>query len=117
MSIILGLVSMTRQRFDPTVLVDGEATPRTQTDSLFDGSPQPMNGKDREVFPDGARVVDMKKIYTAQGILRTVDEYDGTEADRVVLNGKTYEVIHVDDTHNVIPHDRVYILRVDPSAL
>ena len=109
---LLGEETLTRRRISGPTYVAGRPTGETSADTAFQGSVQPMNGRDLEVLEEGLRSRDGRKIYCPRGTLRSVDQHAGTQADLVVLDGALYQVIHVDDSHPLIEHDRAYVVRV-----
>ncbi|MEN0065939.1 MAG: hypothetical protein AAGA48_27610 [Myxococcota bacterium] len=87
------------------------------TESTFMGSLQPLAGRDRQVLPEGVRASASRKIYCLQGTLRTDDQHSGVSADEVIdAQGRIYTVIHVDDAHPLLPHERVYLQRKREEA-
>lgn len=108
----LGEITLTRRRFDASTLVAGRAVPGASADSTFLGSLQPFRGRDRQVLPEGVRAYDGRKVYCPIGTLRTANQHDGTPADQVLFGAIALTVVHVDDDHRLIPHDRVYLVRV-----
>lgn len=112
----LGERTHTRRRYAADTWVSGEAVRGSSTDTLFLGSVQPMRGKDREVLPEGIRSADLRKVYCDKGTLRTEDQQTGTKADEVVVDGVVYTVVHVDDSHELIPHDRAYLQKKQEGA-
>lgn len=58
----------------------------------LDCAVQPLRGRDLQNLPEGKHASDLRKIY-CETTLRTVDETAGTPADRISIDGDTYEVI------------------------
>jgi hypothetical protein len=112
----LGDREHTRRRYAPDTWVEGEVVRGASVDTPFMGSVQPMRGKDREVLPEGIRSADLRKIYCDRGTLRTEDQGAGEKADEVVVDGRVYVVVHVDDSHELIPHDRAYLQKKQEGA-
>ena len=112
----LGDRALTRRRFDGGGYVDGRPTTPASTDTDFQGSLQPMRGKDRQVLPEGLRQRDGRKVYCDRGVLRVDDQDDGTLADQVLVDGRPYTVVHIDSDHPLIPHDHVLIVRTQEGS-
>lgn len=75
--------------------VNGAFVPGATTTLVVLGSVQPLNGRELENLPEGQRVKESIKIYTATE-LKTVDEVNQIKADVVIDGGKRYEVQTVD---------------------
>lgn len=114
----LGESTLTRRRYAAgSIGADGRWTEGVTTDATFRGSVQPLSGKDMAILSEGLRAKVTRKVYAPRGTLRTVDQHDGDRSDRVVDgDGLVYEVVHVDDAHPLIPHDRAYLTRVQEGA-
>lgn len=113
---LLGERDLVRRRFGTPTYVDGRPTTGTPADTTFRGSVQPMNGRDRQVLPEGVRAMDGKKVYCPRGTLRVDDQHAGISADQVLIDSVPYVVFHVDDEHPLIGHDRSYVMRVREGA-
>jgi len=111
----LGETTLTRRRFAAPSYVAGRPVPGAATDTTFVGSVQPLNGRDRQVLPEGLRQRRGYKVYCPRTTLRTDDQHAGTSADHVIRSGDTYTVVHVDGAHPLIEHDRAYIVRVQEA--
>ena len=111
----LGDRALVRRRFAAGTYTAGRYAAGSSTDTPFTGSLQPLKGEEREVLPEGVRVTDSRKIYTDPGVLRTDGQPGDPPADHVIVDGVAYVVVHVDDPHPLIEHDRVYITRVQES--
>lgn len=105
----------TRRRYAPDTWVDGEPVRGVATDDPFLGSVQPLRGRDRENLPEGIRSADLRKVYCDRYTLRTEDAA-GEKADEVVVDGVVYTVVHVDDSHELIEHDRAYLQKKPEGA-
>ena len=94
---------------------DGRYNPGGTTDTDITASVQPLSGRDRQKLPEGDRTRHGKKVYTFETsiLFRTVDQHGQELADRFVIGGVVYEAYHVDDEHPLIPHTRLFLLRVD----
>lgn len=113
----LGQHTLTRRRYaagayDST----GTWVPGAVTDTTFVGSLQSLGGRDRQVMPEGIRTSVTLKVYCPNGTLRTADQHTGEAADEVIDGALTLTVIHVDDAHPLLPHQRVYLQRKREEA-
>ena len=111
----LGDIDLTRRRTDPGTRTAGRFTPGATTDTSFRGSVQPMGGRDREVLPEGLRQSDGRKVYTDRGTLRTSNQHTKEPADQVLIGSVAYTVVHVDDSHELLPHDRAFLVRAQEA--
>lgn len=109
----LGERALTRRRLGGGAHVAGRWVPGDPTDTTFKGAVQPLSGRDREVLPEGIRQAARRKVYCARGTLQTDDPTasPAVEADRVIDGTEVWVVVHVDNAHEVIPHDRAYLVR------
>ncbi len=112
MSYLLGAEPVTRLRYGAATVTDHEVTRPAPTSSTVRASVQPMNGEDVQLLPEGNRHADMLKLYT-KSELRTADQHAGTPADRVVIDGKTYEVKESARYRTHQRHYRAVVARVD----
>jgi hypothetical protein len=113
---LLGERSLTRRRIAAQTWDDGVATPGASADTPFLGSLQPMSGDDRQVLLEGLRSKRGRKVYAPRNTLRTEDQHGGVPADQVVDGTTVYTVIHVDNDHPLLEHDRAYLVRVQEVA-
>lgn len=113
---LLGEQTLTRRRRGAPTWATGRHTPAAASDTTFRGSVQPMKGDERQVLPEGVRSLQAKKVYCARGTLRTEDQHAGVPADEVLIGAEVYTVVHVDDSHPLIPHDRAYLVRTQEAA-
>lgn len=88
------------------------------TDTTITASIQPLKGEDMEELPEARRESEGYKMYTSTQV-RTVQEAGSDQnADRVVFNGKEYEVHQVNpwqnnSNFNIVNHYKYLILRID----
>ena len=111
---LLATRPMTRQRFATagTWGTDGLKTEPASTDTTIQATgPQPLSGTDLATLTEAERATDMRKIYS-ETELRTLSQHDDRAADRVVIDGVTYEVRKVSEQTAVIPHWRALIVRL-----
>lgn len=91
----------------------GKYTPGTSSSIQFTASVQPLSGREKLTLPEGVREKVEYKLYTDFQLL-TVDEKTSKNADRVVLFGKTYEIVKVEIWQNkVIPHYKALASLID----
>lgn len=118
---LLGSTTLTRRRYGVTTW-DGNGDPvQSSTDSTFTGSAQPASSRDIERLPEGERSKATIKVYAVSTTLRTVEQADGTLADRVVVpSGSlagTYEVAQAQDyPTGPLPHCRAICTRMREAA-
>ena len=76
---------------------DGTYTPggETTVDILCNIQPFRM-GDVQKTLPEGLRAEDAVIVYT-ETLLRTVDQFDGTKADQIELDGRRYEALNVEN--------------------
>lgn len=108
---------LTRRRFGATTY-DGDGEPtQSSTDTTFTGSAQPASSRDIERLPEGERSRATIKVYAVSASLRTVEQADGTLADRVIVPSGpisgTYEVAQAQDyPTGLLPHCRAICTRL-----
>ena len=109
---ILGKETATRYRFgaesrDPDT---GRTTKPTPTESVFRGSFQPLDGKERDALPEGVRASETLKVYT-KSELRTADQHSNTPADEVEYNGRRFVVYAMDRYPKLLAHFKGLLIR------
>jgi len=92
----------------------GVYAPGAPTDTIISGSVQPLEGKDRQLLPEGERHRDGKKVYTKTA-LSPVDQYLATNAQHLIIDTIEYEVHNVKQQRSVIPHFKALVLRIQES--
>ena len=107
----LGDREHTRRRYAADTYVDGRVVAGASADSPFQGSVQPLRERDRQVLPEGLRSGDLRKVYCDRNTLRTENQHTGEKADEVLVDGVVYTVVHTDDAHELIEHQRAYLTR------
>lgn len=112
MSYLLGQEPATRLRYSAVSVSDFEVTRPTPSSTPIRGSIQPADGEEVQLLPEGNRHADMLAFYTKTE-LRTADQHAGTPADRVIFDGKTYEVKSVAHHRTHLRHFKALIARVD----
>jgi len=71
-------------------------------------SVQPATGRDRELFPEGVRTEEVKKLY-CQDELQTDSEDGKTKADELVIGTERYKVISCQKhAEGVLNHYKVF---------
>jgi hypothetical protein len=115
---MLGERALERIRRASDSYVAGVLTPGAASSSPFNGSVQPMSGSDRALMKEGGttRTGRGKKIYCPQGTLQAGDHQAGVAADVVRIDGVDYTVVHVDNEHPLIGHDRAYVVLVTEAG-
>lgn len=111
---LLGARAMTRQRFATagTWGSDGLKTEPSSTDTTIQATgPQPLSGVDLKTLTEAERASDLRKIYS-ETELRTLNQHDDRAADRIVIDGVTYEVRKVFPQPAIIPHWKALIVRL-----
>ena len=63
--------------------------------------------------PERAR--DPLKLYTVSDV-QTTDQYAGTQADHLLIDGAWYKVLNVGPRHSLLPHVKVIAIRVQESG-
>ena len=109
---LLGSRPMTRLRFATagTWGTDGLNTQPAATSSTIAATgPQPLNGVELASLEEGERSSSMSKIYS-ETELRTLSQHTQLAADRVVIDGETYEVRAVSPQPAIIPHWKAFIV-------
>ena len=104
------------QTIDTGQYINGKwvpGTPDEVSDPNFEiqTSLQPISGEDLEILPEGMRT---KKGYTLypNTELRTVDQSNNIEADKVVINDEDYLVIKIFPwQNNLINHYKCLVIR------
>lgn len=108
---LLGERELTRRRYEAPTWEDGRPVAGDSDDTTFRGSVQPTTGRDRHVLPEGIRASDGRKVYCDRGTLRVEDQHAGTPGDEVVIDSDVFTVVHVDSEHELLEHDRAYLVR------
>lgn len=109
---------VTLRRPAPGSYVNGRWVEGATTDSTITASIQPLTGEDMEELPEARRESEGYNMYTSTQV-RTVQEAGSNQnADRIVFNGKEYEVHQVRPWQNntnftIVNHYRYFILRID----
>ena len=76
--------------------IDGVWTPGTSNSFKVLCSPQQPTPKELQNLPEGERDKSVYKFITNKPV-RTVNDRDGTPADKIRFNGKDYKIISVSD--------------------
>lgn len=114
---ILGKEPATIYRYPPSTRdPDTGRTVEPEPEEIgFQGSFQPLDGKDREVLPEGVRHSETLKVYTRTA-LRTADQYDGSQADEVLYDGRRFVVYHVERYPRLLRHYKALLIRKQERA-
>lgn len=98
-------------RYGAGSYVEGEHTEGTASTFDIKASVQPMSGRELMKLPEGERTQDNLVVLTASE-LRT---REGTaQADRLSIDGATYEVLGVEDWYSEGGFYRAHVRRVTP---
>lgn len=102
-------------RLAPGAYVNGEWVPGTSSVIAMQATIQPMTGEDQFTLPEGRRLGDYIKVYTATAI-QPVNETTGQQPDRLEWRGHTYECVQVDVRQmDVIPHYKAVFSKVSQA--
>jgi hypothetical protein len=113
---LLGEREHTRRRYASGSYADGRWVRGAATDTTFLGSVQVLRGRDRQVLPEGQRSLDGRKVYCDRGTLRTEDQHAGLSADEVLVDGVRFTVVHLESEHELIEHEKAWLIRVQEGA-
>ena len=105
-----------RRATGPTTYVDGVAVPAATVDYPIYVSFQPMGSHQMMTLPEGDRERDPHKGYTTTMAVNTVNQYDGTPPDLVVVGGIVYQVRGVNEENAVLPNSKLIFLRVQETV-
>lgn len=115
---ILGSQPVTRQRFAAgAVSAAGRWTEGATTSTTILASVQPATGRQLQRLPEGLRERVELMAFT-ETELRTADQATGLSADRIVVDGETYQVAHVRHwpTFGPLPHYEAALERFDETG-
>lgn len=104
--------SVTRKRRAAGSLSDGVFTPGAETSTTITASVQPVSGREVLRLPEGLRTREVVVAFSMSE-LRAADEVAGTQPDRLVWRGSTYEVQSVEHWPVVGGHYRAVAVRVE----
>ena len=117
---ILGAEPITlRRATGPTTGPDanGLPIPAATADTTISASWQPLSGPEMQTLPLGDRARSPHWACTTT-VLNTVDQYDGTPPDLLVVDGIAYQIRNT-STYGAeapIPHTEVLALRVQETS-
>lgn len=89
---------------------DGRTTETTTSTTAITASVQPANGDDLATLPEGERVRKARKFYTETAVSA------GPPANRIVVDGETYEIRHVERERSVLAHYKAIGVKVDEAS-
>lgn len=115
---MLGIEDITRVRYAAGAWgSNGRWTPGAATSTTIEASVQPASGKVLATLPEGERSRDPRTIFTFDP-LRVASQFDGTDADRLTIDGASYEVRELTDWRTAAPiaHYEALALRVQESG-
>lgn len=106
-------VSMILRHKTEGTYVKGVWNECSSIDVNFTGTFQPANGKELELLPEGKRNHSIYKIFAnLTNDFTSFDDLKQLEADNIIYNGSTYQVIKVEKWDNgLIPHWEFYVER------
>jgi hypothetical protein len=113
---LLAPVTVTRQRFGPSVTVDGYAQPTTPVETAIVAALCPTPDRVRQNLPDGYRSATLITLVSYSEIIGADDVAD-TMPDRLVSDTGTYEVVRVERAPAFLgqpEHWRVTAAQVQP---
>lgn len=111
---LLGAEPATLIRFEASALgTDGRQVRGSgvSTPIMMTG-PQPVRGDELNQFPELDSAIKLVKGYTKSEV-RTLDETAKTAPDRITKDGVTYEVHRVERQPAIIPHYKLWLVRLD----
>lgn len=115
---ILGQQAVTLTRYAASTRgADGRATPGATTITTIYASVQPTSGRDLERLPEGLRSRESRTAYTSSPVA-TADQVLGIQADRITVDGSTFEVYQVQawPSSGPLPHYKVLLLELAESG-
>ena len=115
---ILGAEPITlRRATGPTTGPDanGSPVPAPTVDTTISASWQPLNGPEMQTLPLGDRARSPHWACTT-AVLNTVDQFDGTPPDLLVVDGIVYQIRQTGTYRKVLPHTEVLALRVQETS-
>lgn len=94
--------------------VDGEPVRGAEETLSAPASIQPLTPNERLLLPEHVRTRETVKMYM-ETLVRTLDEKNNLLADRIIHDGKTYEVQGVENWHigTDLPHYKVICVKLD----
>lgn len=105
--------AMTYTRLAAGTRVDGHWVEGAGVAATFYASKQPASGEDLQALPEGRRAGSVYALFTDTA-LRTADPENQVNADRVPIDGRDYEVLHVEPWQNgVLSHYKILVGRVN----
>jgi len=110
--------TLTVTRYSAGSLVKGrwvEGTPSTFT---IKASVQPLRGKDIELLPEGRRTGFSQVLFTDTELKIITEGATPVNADRVSIDGSSFEVLHVEPWNNLgtLNHYRAIVTREGAKA-
>lgn len=109
---------ITLRRFSAGSYVNGVWVEGTPTDSTITASIQPITGEEMQELPLARRESESYKMYTSTKVETVEEAGSNLNADRVLFNGKEFEVHLVNpwqnnSNFNIVNHYEYFILRID----
>ena len=104
-------ITLERRSAPDTVGPDGRAILGATQVSTIRAAVQPARGRDLRYLTEGLRQTVELVVYIHER-LRTADPETGRNADRLVIDGERFEVVHVESHRSGIAHDKAFIRRL-----
>jgi hypothetical protein len=103
---LFGNVDFVQISFDPGHRVEGSWVEGEKHETAFKGTWQPASGQALQLLPEGKRNREVYKVFAPIALTFTAaDDDKGTSGDRVIYQGKEYEVSAAAKWDNgLIPH-------------
>ncbi len=91
----------------------GTMSPVARTDIPITGTIQPLSGNDQSILPEGYRVDEARVLYSSADV-KTVDQYNATEADRIIIDAIVYQAqtVFPRRPRSLIRHTKTLLLRL-----
>jgi len=109
---ILGLMPVTLTRYtsarDP---VSGRVVRTVASTATIQASVQPLSDRQREVLPEGLRQSVTRRMWTRSEVF-TADQITGRLADRITINGESFDVVRVFHWPSLLSHYEADLVRV-----
>lgn len=104
--------TLTITRYSAGTRVKGTWVEGTPSTFEADYSVQPLTGREMQLLPEDRRTTQSYRLY-GDTKLYTVDVNTGTNADRVTIDGETYEVFSCAPWQNtIINHYKIIVIKV-----
>lgn len=114
---MIGAENITLRRVSVAIGVtsEGRATDPVIAVSIIRASVQPARGRDLQYLTEGLRQSVEHVVYTRTK-LRTADQNTGLLADQLVIDGETFDVVHVESHRAGLVHTKAFIRRLKETS-